>query len=65
MSERILRLKHVEEKTGLKHSFIYQQIAAGRFPRSIKLGPKARGWLESEIDQYIAARVAERDQEAA
>jgi prophage regulatory protein len=61
MSERVLRLRHVEEKTGLKHTYIYMLMAAGTFPKQIKLSPKARGWIESEIDAWIAARIAERD----
>ncbi|GGG52598.1 hypothetical protein GCM10010964_44670 [Caldovatus sediminis] len=35
--------------------------AAGEFPRRVTLGPRAVGWLESEINQWIAKRAAERD----
>ena len=58
---RILRLPEVQAKTGLKHSAIYERICRGDFPRPIPLGPKARGFLETEIDNWIASRVAERD----
>lgn len=34
---------------------------AGRFPRRMKLGPNSVGWLESEIDEWIASRLTERD----
>ena len=34
---------------------------AGAFPRRFNLSPGRVGWLASEIDQYIAAKVAERD----
>ena len=57
----VLKLRAVSEKTGLKSSAIYQRIAQGTFPRQVKLGPKASGWIESEIDFWIADRIRERD----
>ena len=30
------------------------------FPAPIKLGPNSVGWLEAEIDDWLAARAAER-----
>lgn len=36
-SHQLLRLKQVEEKTGLKRSQIYLYMKNGSFPRSIKL----------------------------
>ena len=56
----VLRLPAVQALAGVKRSFIYERMAAGRFPRSFPLGPRARGWLKSEVDAWIAARVAER-----
>jgi prophage regulatory protein len=58
---RIIRLPAVELKTGLKHSAIYQKMAEGTFPRPVPLGPKAVGWVEAEIDQWIDRAIAERD----
>ena len=31
------------------------------FPRSVPLGSRTVGWLEHEIHEWIAARVAERE----
>ena len=31
------------------------------FPKKVKLGPASVGFLESEIDDWIAARAAERE----
>ncbi len=63
MTHRILRRRRVEEKTGLGRSAIYEGIKEGWFPRQVPLGPsgKAVGWLEDEIDNWIASRVAQRD----
>ena len=62
---RILRLPTVEEKSGLKKAEIYNRMREGEFPRSIPLGPKHRGWLESEVDEWICPLVAKRDGAAA
>jgi prophage regulatory protein len=56
MTLRILREPAVENKVGLKRSSIYEQMAAGTFPKPVQLGPKSVGWLESEIDQWIEKR---------
>ena len=61
MSKRVLRRKAVEAKTGHSTSTIYEKMAAGVFPRPIKLGARAVGWLEEEIESYIERRIAERD----
>ncbi|MCR6661945.1 MAG: AlpA family transcriptional regulator [Luteimonas sp.] len=60
--DTILRLPEVERRTGLRRTAIYNWIARGDFPKPLRLGPKASGWLESEIDQHIARLAAERDQ---
>ena len=57
---RIHRLPEVQRRTGLKRSTIYQHIKDGRFPTPIALGDRAVGWLEAEIDAWIAERVSAR-----
>jgi len=37
---------------------IYQMQAEGRFPQRIKLGERAVGWLESEVRDWLANRIA-------
>jgi len=56
-ASRILRLKEVCRVTGLGRSFIYQLQAEQRFPRSIKLGVKAVGWLEHEVQDWLNTRL--------
>lgn len=62
--ERILRIKQIPEITGLSRSYIYHLSAQGKFPRSVPLVPGgvSRGWLRSEVLQWLEQRVAERDQ---
>ena len=52
-----LRRKQVETRTGLSRSTIYQYIKDGAFPRPVQLGLRAVGWLESDVSDWIAARV--------
>ena len=52
-----LRRKQVEMRTGLSRSTIYQYIKDGAFPKSVPLGPRAVGWIESEVSEWIAERV--------
>ncbi|MFP1908197.1 AlpA family transcriptional regulator [Lonsdalea quercina] len=59
-SHQLLRLKQVEEKTGLKRSQIYLYMKSGDFPRSIKIGPASVAWLKSEIDEWINLKLARR-----
>jgi prophage regulatory protein len=58
---RIIRLAEVKSRTGLSTSTIYAMMARDEFPRQIRLGESAVGWVEHEIDQFIKDRVAERD----
>lgn len=53
----ILRRKQVQARTGLSRSTIYAFIKAGAFPKSVPLGPRAVGWLESEVSNWIAERL--------
>lgn len=58
------RLPQVKDRTRLGRSEIYRRIAAGKFPPPIKLGIRASAWVSTEIDDWIAKRIAERDQGA-
>ena len=58
MNAKILRLPAVKARTGLSRSSIYSRISEGTFVRPLKIGPRSVGWLESEIDAWIALQVA-------
>jgi prophage regulatory protein len=40
---------------------IWRQEKAGNFPKRVRLGERTPGWDESEVDQWLEARKAERD----
>lgn len=48
--------------TGMSAPTVYREIAAGRFPRAIKITAGARAWKLAEILDWINTR--ERDERA-
>ena len=60
----ILRLKRMKEKTGISGSSIYNKLNPrskyydATFPRPIRLGASSVGWKESDVDAWIASRMA-------
>jgi prophage regulatory protein len=57
---RILRLPEVINRVGLRRASIYSYMAIGAFPQQVVLGPRAVGWLESEIDAWLATKIKAR-----
>lgn len=57
MAIKILRLPKVKSRVDLSRSSIYSFIKQGKFPEPISLGDRAVGWLESEIDDWLAEKV--------
>ncbi len=58
---RLIRRKEVQSKTGLGASSIYAEMAKGHFPKPIVLSERRVAWVESEIDTWIAERIANRN----
>jgi prophage regulatory protein len=54
---QILRLPQVCRMTGLGRSMIYQLEAERRFPCRVRIGVRAVGWVESEVQGWLAARI--------
>lgn len=64
----VLRWPEVAKIVPISRSHAHALAAQGKFPKPIKLGPRASGWLSSEIHSWLAERVAEsriNDPEAA
>ena len=57
-SNRLIRRTEVQSKTGLGASSIYAMMKQGKFPQCMSLSERRVAWLESDIDQWIAERVA-------
>ncbi len=58
MSEIILRLPQVKQRTGLSRSTIYLNISHGSFPKPIPIGDRAVGWIETDIDEWIQEKIS-------
>lgn len=54
---RILRLTEVTNKIGLSRSSVYRFIEIGEFPKQIQLSKRTVGWLESDVDAWINAKL--------
>jgi len=54
---QILRLPAVLSKTGLTRTPLLQLISAGHFPKPVRISTRSVGWLEHEVDDWIASRV--------
>lgn len=52
---KVLRLPDVMELTGLSRSTIYAYMESGNFPKPIKLGARAVGWRQTDIDEWISS----------
>ena len=63
MNHKILRLPEVKRSTGLSRSSIYLRMANGDFPKSISLGGRAVGWLESDIQTWVDGKLKESRRE--
>ena len=55
---RLIRLPEVIRQTGLARSSIYDGIRASAFPKPVPLCGRNVAWVESEIQQWIAGRIA-------
>ena len=53
----IIRLRQTIEKTGLSRSTIYNLINAGTVVPKIQISTRAIGFLESDVDAWIEARI--------
>lgn len=57
-NERFIKLKEVRSRTALSETEIYRRMAAGTFPKPIKIGVKAVAWLNSDIRIWINNMIA-------
>lgn len=54
---KFIRLPEVLGIIGISRSKLYADIKAGMFPPPVSLGARAVGWLDTEVDDWITARV--------
>jgi prophage regulatory protein len=52
-------------KASLSCPTIYLRVAEGSFPRPISLGGRAVGWIETEVEEWLAQQIARSREGAA
>lgn len=58
---RFLSMKEVRARTSLSKVHIYRLISEDQFPAQVPLGPARVAWLETEVDEWMEARLRDRD----
>lgn len=58
---RLLSKKEVRAKVLYSPAHIARLEAQGQFPKRVRLSVGRVGWVDQEIDDWIKARIAERD----
>jgi prophage regulatory protein len=59
-SLQISKLRQVSNQTGLSEPTIYRLVKEKKFPPPIKLGMRASGWVQADIDEWLEARIREQ-----
>lgn len=54
----LLRLQHVQARTGLARSTVYKLVSEKKFPAPIPLAGRAVAWDSQAIDAWIDSRIA-------
>jgi prophage regulatory protein len=57
-SPRVLRIVEVSGRIGLCRSSVWRMVSEGQFPPPRRLGHRAVGWLDAEIDEWLKSRDA-------
>lgn len=58
LADALLRMSTVESCTGLSRSTIYAKLAAGDFPKPIRLGSRCTRWRAADVSAWLAAQAA-------
>lgn len=56
---KLLRLNQVLDRVGLSRSTLYALIKAGEFPRQRQLSARSVGWVEAEVNAWIASKIGQ------
>lgn len=57
MADTLIPLDAVERQIHVKRTKIYKMVAAGEFPRPVKIGTASR-WPQSQVDAWIAEQIS-------
>ena len=60
---KLLSFSELKSQKGIGYSRVslWRMERNGKFPKRVPIGPSRHGWLETEIDDWIAERIAARN----
>ena len=64
-SKKIIAARVASDRTSLSMRQLARLEAAGKFCARVSLGPSRFGYVEGEVDAWVEARIAEREEKAA
>ena len=64
MNNKLIKLQTVISLTCLSRSHVYAFAQQNNFPKPIKLSERSSAWVESEVLDWIDARIVLRNEEA-
>ena len=53
---KFLKFPAVMELTGRSRASVYRDVAAGTFPKPLKIGKRAIAWHETDIRDWMSSR---------
>ncbi len=53
---QLIDLRTIVSRTGMSRMTIYRRMAAGEFPKPMKLGERINRWREADLEAWITAR---------
>jgi len=56
MEIRVYRIKELAKSLGVSRETIYLWIRKNQFPKPVKLGERASGWLKTDIENWLKNR---------
>ncbi|MBQ8105568.1 MULTISPECIES: AlpA family phage regulatory protein [unclassified Afipia] len=66
MAQRLIPYEALKDKCiSYSKPHLWRLEKAGQFPKRVPIGPGRYGYVEAEIDAYLEAKIAERDEKAA
>jgi prophage regulatory protein len=61
MAMKLLSKTQVREMVLYSPAHIARLEADGKFPKRVRIGSGRVGWVDQEVDDWLRARIAERD----
>lgn len=65
-SSRLVRMREVQKKIGISRSTVYDWINPNSprfddsFPKPVRLGGNSVGWIDTELEDWLAEKIAAR-----